>query len=312
MRSQIQFLLQTSPPDQSIDQPQPSEVTKIGEYQSETHTSNRQGLVATVQAHEWNLRPAATLYIRNIPILTFTTTATPQNILSETTTSENGPGKSGQPASLSSEADSLTSTSDDPLQRASTLAAQLNQLDSYAFDSSTIMVRWDGGQERYIIGTEELDLVAMDAHTILPDTTNDIAQDALQATNRLRRQLGNAPPVSTIVNAPQPERVAVRTVKKMLQGMASWYGPGFHGRLTANGEIYDKYQMTAAHPSLPFNTQVLVTNQNTGLSTIVRINDRGPYAGGRIIDLSEAAAYAVGMVSSGVAPVTVEILTPVR
>lgn len=70
--------------------------------------------------------------------------------------------------------------------------------------------------------------------------------------------------------------------------------------------------MTAAHPSLPFNTQVLVTNQNTGLSTIVRINDRGPYAGGRIIDLSEAAAYAVGMVSSGVAPVTVEILTPVR
>jgi rare lipoprotein A (peptidoglycan hydrolase) len=92
------------------------------------------------------------------------------------------------------------------------------------------------------------------------------------------------------------------------QGRASFYGPGFYGNRTANGEIYKPGTMTAAHKTLPFGTRVRVENLNTGKSVIVRINDRGPYVGGRIIDLSETAADAIGMRNSGVAPVKIQIL----
>lgn len=91
-------------------------------------------------------------------------------------------------------------------------------------------------------------------------------------------------------------------------GQASWYGPGFHGNLTANGEVYNQDAMTAAHPSLSFGTKVRVTNLNNGRSVIVRINDRGPYAGGRVIDLSAAAARSLNMINTGVAPVEVTVL----
>ena len=91
-------------------------------------------------------------------------------------------------------------------------------------------------------------------------------------------------------------------------GKASWYGPGFHGRLTANGERYNQNAMTAAHPSLKFGTKVKVTNLNNGRSVVVRINDRGPYVGGRVIDVSAAAARSLKMIHSGVAPVKVTIL----
>lgn len=87
-------------------------------------------------------------------------------------------------------------------------------------------------------------------------------------------------------------------------GDASWYGPGFHGHSTANGEVYDQYAMTAAHKTLPFGTWVKVTATETGESVDVRINDRGPFIDGRIIDLSWAAAQAIGM--DGTAAVTVE------
>lgn len=91
--------------------------------------------------------------------------------------------------------------------------------------------------------------------------------------------------------------------------MASWYGPGFAGRLTANGEVFDPSQMTAAHKELPFNTLVRVHNLENGHSAVVRINDRGPFKPGRIIDLSRAGAEAIGMIGSGVARVQLEILT---
>lgn len=93
------------------------------------------------------------------------------------------------------------------------------------------------------------------------------------------------------------------------RGIASWYGGKFHGRLTANGEIFDTNKLTAAHRTLPFGTHVKVTSLNTGKSVIVRINDRGPFLHGRIIDLSQAAAMKIGMLESGTAPVTVEVLT---
>jgi rare lipoprotein A len=91
-------------------------------------------------------------------------------------------------------------------------------------------------------------------------------------------------------------------------GVASWYGPGFHGRPTASGAIYNQDDLTAAHQTLPLGTRVIVTNLNNGVSTEVAINDRGPFAKGRIIDLSRAAAQAIGMVSPGTAPVRIEVI----
>jgi len=93
-------------------------------------------------------------------------------------------------------------------------------------------------------------------------------------------------------------------------GVASWYGPGFHGNRTANGEIYDQYELTAAHPSLPLGTRVMVTNLENGRAVQVRINDRGPFVGGRAIDLSYAAARTIGMVGPGTVRVRIEVLGP--
>ena len=93
-------------------------------------------------------------------------------------------------------------------------------------------------------------------------------------------------------------------------GEASWYGPGFQGRTTANGETFDTNEMTAAHRSLPFDSFVRVTNRTNGKSVVVRINDRGPFIEGRIIDLSRAAAEELEILSSGTAPVLVERIPP--
>lgn len=90
---------------------------------------------------------------------------------------------------------------------------------------------------------------------------------------------------------------------KIEEGVASWYGPNFDGKLTANGEIYDMYGLTAAHRTLPFNSIVKVKNLDNGQSVQVRINDRGPYAKNRIIDLSKKAADEINMLGSGTAPV---------
>jgi rare lipoprotein A len=92
-------------------------------------------------------------------------------------------------------------------------------------------------------------------------------------------------------------------------GVASWYGPGFQGKPTANGELYDMYSFTAAHKTLPFGTVVKVVDLETGRSVVVRINDRGPFVPGRIIDLSYAAAEALGMVEKGTAKVGLVILS---
>lgn len=87
---------------------------------------------------------------------------------------------------------------------------------------------------------------------------------------------------------------------------ASWYGPGFHGRKTANGEVYDQNSFTAAHKSLKFGTLLKITNLKNNKSVVIRINDRGPYIHGRDLDLSKAAASELGMVRKGVAKLKVE------
>ena len=94
------------------------------------------------------------------------------------------------------------------------------------------------------------------------------------------------------------------------KGRASWYGKKFHGAKTANGEIYDMHQMTAAHPTLPLPSYAKVTNLSNGKSVIVRVNDRGPFLRGRIIDLSYAAAFQLDYIKQGSAEVMVEKMTP--
>ena len=103
----------------------------------------------------------------------------------------------------------------------------------------------------------------------------------------------------------------VNKSKKSLQtkyGSASFYGPGFHGRKTASGEVFNQNALTAAHRTLPFGTKLRVTCTTTGRSTIVKVNDRGPYHGNRILDLSVGAAKAIGMIEKGVTNVKYEIL----
>lgn len=96
--------------------------------------------------------------------------------------------------------------------------------------------------------------------------------------------------------------------KTLQEGNASWYGPGFHGQRTSSGEIYNENDTTAAHRSLPFDTIVRVVNTENDKSVEVRINDRGPYVDGRIIDLSRSAADAIDMLDSGTAPVRLELV----
>ena len=91
-------------------------------------------------------------------------------------------------------------------------------------------------------------------------------------------------------------------------GIASWYGQGFHGEKTANGEIFNKDELTAAHKTLPLPTLARVTNLDNGRSIVVRINDRGPFSGARIIDVSQRAAQLLGFEAQGTAKVRVQVL----
>jgi rare lipoprotein A len=107
--------------------------------------------------------------------------------------------------------------------------------------------------------------------------------------------------------APPPQHLPPATGQSET-GLASWYGDPYHGRATANGEIYDMNAFTAAHRTLPFDTWVRVTSLENSLFTTVRINDRGPFIEGRIIDLSRSAAQAINMIGSGTALVRIEVV----
>lgn len=115
------------------------------------------------------------------------------------------------------------------------------------------------------------------------------------------------PPVEASVNADDPDKYELKapTRESDQQGQASWYGEQFHGKRTASGERFDLNEMTAAHRSLPFGTRVCVRSAVTGKSVVVRINDRGPFAPGRVIDLSKAAAKELGMMGLGIKPVEI-------
>ncbi|QPN69060.1 septal ring lytic transglycosylase RlpA family protein [Synechococcus sp. CBW1108] len=112
-----------------------------------------------------------------------------------------------------------------------------------------------------------------------------------------------APP-TRLAPAPKP---APRVLHSS-SGQASWYGPGFYGNRTANGEVFRPGTMTAAHRTLPFGTKVKVTNLWNGRTTVVRINDRGPFHGNRVIDLAHGAAHSLGVTASGIAQVRLDVL----
>ena len=97
-------------------------------------------------------------------------------------------------------------------------------------------------------------------------------------------------------------------VNDTMRGISSWYGPNFHGKLTSNGETYNMHAMTAAHKTWPMDTMVRVENLKNGKSVVVRINDRGPFVSGRVIDCSYAAGKAIGLDKTGIAPVKLTVL----
>lgn len=112
---------------------------------------------------------------------------------------------------------------------------------------------------------------------------------------------GNA----AIARQDMPEARECTATQMIGTGKASWYGPGFHGRKTANGEIFNMNAMTAAHKTLPLGTRIQVENEQTGETLIVRINDRGPYIKGRVLDLSKHAATRLGLEKQGVGQVVI-------
>jgi len=114
--------------------------------------------------------------------------------------------------------------------------------------------------------------------------------------------------ITTPAVQPLPPVPAPPTVVSVSTGEASWYGPGFYGNRTANGEVFRPGTLTAAHRTLPFGTRVRVTNLWNGRSAVVRINDRGPFHGRRVIDLAHGAASQLGLVASGIAQVKLEVL----
>ncbi len=128
-----------------------------------------------------------------------------------------------------------------------------------------------------------------------------------QWINNLRVAAGVEP--LTLVES-QKKMHQLSATGDQMDGLASWYGPYFQGRQTASGEQFEQQDFTAAHPSLPFNTYLKVTNLQNGESVVVRINDRGPYIGNRNLDLSHAAAIAIKSDKAGVVPIVATILAP--
>ncbi|MCC5635928.1 septal ring lytic transglycosylase RlpA family protein [Nostoc sp. CHAB 5844] len=326
--------------------PSDGNVVKVGEYQSPTEKQNSDAVITSIHSHSIGGRQAATLYIRNIPVLTFVSSQpvasveTKQGVVGEggvqgyALIADNST-KVASTGNVVNTGNQVGSLENDPVQRASVIAAKINQLIQDNVDAAQITVSWKDESkttnqtqdksssaqqqlsDRYTIKVKDQELVEINENTRLADTTKNLAQDALQATNRLRRLIGNASPIDKIANLPTrlplsipklPQQIAVGNVRLTFRGMASFYGYDGSGSMTASGERFNPEAMTAAHRSLPLGTKVKVTNTRNGRSVVLRINDRGPYIRGRVIDVSAGAARILGMMSSGIAPVHIEVL----
>ncbi|HEY9691512.1 MAG TPA: septal ring lytic transglycosylase RlpA family protein [Oculatellaceae cyanobacterium] len=251
--------------------------------------------ITKIVPHEFSGYQAATLYLRGTPLLMF---------LSSRPINE---------VSLPSQQRLVQIPEDDPIWKAQQVATKLNQLGGNNLNKSAIAVVLEPTCNCYTIKVNSQALVQINGSARLPNTTNNLAEDALEIASQLRRVLTESTTVVEIpVPTPPPSHQAAvgSVIRSTLQGIASWYGPGFHGRRSANGERYNQNALTAAHRSLPFGTQVQVTNLKNNRSVIVRINDRGPFIRGRVIDLSAAAARTIGITQTGVAPVRIDVLDP--
>jgi rare lipoprotein A len=143
-----------------------------------------------------------------------------------------------------------------------------------------------------------------DISSQIPDTTASTANQKLRHHSKLH--FGDV----AAQNTDEEENLLPRITRYLKQGIASWYGPRFHGKKTASGEIYDMYAMTAAHNTLPISSYARVTNLENQRSVIVRINDRGPFHGDRVMDLSYAAAKKLDLEQAGTGTVEIKAIAP--
>lgn len=288
----------------AINQPAqtaPAEVVKVGSPKDDDSASQAESF-ATVRTHVIKDRQAAILYVRNIPLLTFFgdrlfPAQTPEN-------TKTGGDRKLPGADTPHPNELMAST---PVAAASVVAARLNQLEQANADGRQITARWDRRQNAYVIAHGNQPIVTLNRSVTLADSRGQMRQDTLQATNRLRRFLGGAAPLAALGDGNDALGLLGNVIARS-SGMASWYGPGFHGRRSANGEVFNQYALTAAHRTLPFGTRVRVTSLATGAAVVVRINDRGPFHGNRLIDLSKGAARLIGLMGQGVGPVRLEVL----
>ena len=312
-------LAQVAPTRQSDS----NEQVKMGEQSATVPSQVQDETIAKVQTYISAGVQTAIVYVRNIPVINFTM---PQDSVTNETKlgtqqrslviqkSKTISGEISESTGSTSFKISDVSESMNPTARASAIAAKINQLHRTGVDAKKISVSWGADKtDQYKVKADGDEIVIIDAQTLSPDTSKNLERDALQVTNRLRRLLGDASPMSEVEGKPKNSIVSTTlipfgTVLSSAQGMASWYGPGFDGNYTANGEVFNQNALTAAHPSLPMGTRVRVTNLDTGRMVLVRINDRGPYHGGRILDLSAGAARIIGLTDSGVAPIRLEVM----
>ncbi|GAX34978.1 septal ring lytic transglycosylase RlpA family protein [Nodularia sp. NIES-3585] len=325
-----------------------SDAVKVGEFQTSAGKITSDAVITNIHSHNIGDRKAATLFIKNIPVLTFLSSQPVASVDKKVgvigdkeeqksyTLIAGNSAELTNVGSFTNARNQKKSLHDDPVHRAGLIAASINQIVRNSEDAEQITVSWKGEdestvanqaqnksasvqqqpKERYTIKINDQELVEINAKTILAGTTDNLAQDALQATNRLRRLIGDASPISEIAGLPEPTRISLPQQAQQIasnrrlsfRGIASFYGRGFAGRPTATGERFNPEGMTAAHRSLPFGTRVRVTNTRNGRSVVVRINDRGPFIRGRIIDVSTGAARNLGMINSGIAPVKIEVL----
>ncbi len=318
---------------------------KVGETRSQSVVKTKDDAIARIHTHKLNGKNAATVYVRGIPVVTYIESEESAKLTSDNAQKDSLSGSKTKSetkgeAKKNSESIKLPSTSiklgssnsnssvksgndssesllasSDPIERATAAAALINQLNRDGLDPNKIIPAWKNGD--YVINLGDRATLKFDRQAVFPESLQDQTEDVLESANLLRRLLGGANPVSEISNAPSSKVVANSSFRPALNsrivgvmsGMASWYGPGFDGNYSASGELFNAKDLTAAHPSLPFGTLVRVVNMDNGQSVVVRINDRGPYAHGRVIDISTAAANVIGLVASGVAPVRLEVLS---
>ena len=270
-----------------IDELEDGSASRVGT----TEDSSQLGLLlgrndgpASLYAHELRGQEAATVYLKGLPLLTFTTSS---------------------------------GSSETPTDMATRFTDRINQL--AAGDPDSYEIGLTSG-DRFAVTVDSDVVLDVDETVESVFRFRDRSATATLVANQMRQVLQGASPLdasdavvvarasSDYFGAADYSGAATDSVASTQRGLASWYGPGFAGRLSANGEIFNPEHMTAAHKYLPFNTMVEVVNLITGSSVVVRINDRGPFVGERIIDLSAAAARSIGLMQSGVGPVEIRIL----